>query len=171
MNTPIVKTITSQITIYPDKNEVSAELKVLMLKAQDAMMKSYSPYSKFKVGCAIVLKNGEVFTASNQENASYGLTVCAERNALFAIGSAGKQDQVAKIGVVASAADKFGQVVASEQEELVTPCGACRQVIKEFEDLSGEKIKIFCVTNAERVYEFDGIETLLPFGFGPKNLL
>ncbi len=143
---------------------------ILIKKSQEALKSAYAPYSKFHVGCAIELTDGTIIQASNQENASYGLTVCAERNALFAAGSAGKKDQVRTIAISGSPKDQIGEVVPVEKENIVSPCGACRQVIKEYEDLSGEKIVILFITNADRIYRIEGIESLLPFAFGPNNL-
>lgn len=93
----------------------------LMLKAQEAMKKSYSPYSSFPVGAALLSPQGQVFTGTNVENVSYGLSVCGERNAVFlAVGQGCKS--FVKLALV------------TEAETIVTPCGACLQVLKEFAD-------------------------------------
>ncbi len=163
------QTITNIYTILLP-HELEDQEKILIKKAQEAMKSAYSPYSQFHVGCAIELKDGTIIQASNQENASYGLTVCAERNALFAVGSAGKKDQVRTIAISGSPKDQIGEVVPVERENIVSPCGACRQVIKEYEDLAGQKLVILFITNAQRIYRIEGIEALLPFAFGPNNL-
>ncbi|HAP35808.1 MAG TPA: cytidine deaminase [Bacteroidetes bacterium] len=80
---------------------------------------SYSPYSKFRVGAAVLTDDQVIFSGSNVENASYGLAICAERNAIFQAAHAGKR----KIVAVA---------VSSDEKGFITPCGACRQVISEF---------------------------------------
>lgn len=90
--------------------------------AREAQQNAYAPYSKFRVGAAILLENGEIFTGCNVENASYGLTNCAERSAIFAAVSKLGPAQV-KIRAVA---------VVNEQDVPCSPCGACRQVIAEF---------------------------------------
>lgn len=164
------KTISVSYTLIEDVNDLVNNEKFLVQKASEAMRHSYSPYSKFSVGCAIQLSDGTIIKASNQENASFGLTVCAERNALFAAGSAGKKDQVRTIAITGSPKDKIGQVVPIEQENIISPCGACRQVMKEYEDLSGQKTVIMFLTTAGRVYRMEGVDTLLPFAFGPNNL-
>lgn len=92
----------------------------LMQRAREAAEKAYAPYSKFQVGCALVTQAGGIFTGCNVENASYGLTICAERNAIFhAIASEGPQMRLASLAVIALGHE-------------FPPCGACRQVIAEF---------------------------------------
>lgn len=92
----------------------------LMNRAREAAAKAYAPYSKFQVGCALVTKAGSVFTGCNVENASYGLTICAERNAIFhAVATEGPQMRLASLAVIALGHE-------------FPPCGACRQVIAEF---------------------------------------
>ncbi len=94
---------------------------MLIENARAAMKNAYAPYSDFKVGAAILLKDGRVFTGCNVENASYGLTICAERNAIFAAVAASKR----KPEIVAVA-------VLNHRGVACSPCGACRQVIAEF---------------------------------------
>ncbi len=91
----------------------------LINNAIKAREHSYSPYSKFKVGAALKTKNGKVFTGCNIENSSYGLSICAEREAVFKAISSGEKDL-----------DTI--VVVTDSNKLITPCGACRQVIWEF---------------------------------------
>jgi cytidine deaminase len=106
----------------------------LINNAKSARQLSYSPYSKFKVGAALKTKNGRIFTGCNIENSSYGLSICAEREAVFKAISAGEKD----LDTIA---------VVTDSNKLLTPCGACRQVIWEFSkdmtiivaNLKGEK--------------------------------
>lgn len=93
----------------------------LLKRARAAMKSAYAPYSKFQVGAAVLLHDGRVFTGCNVENASYGLTICAERNAIFAAVAA----SVKKPAIVAVA-------VVNKRGVPCSPCGACRQVIAEF---------------------------------------
>ncbi len=119
--------------------EFSAAI-ALLDEAKAALMRSYSPYSNFKVGAALLTDSGGVFTGTNVENASYGLTICAERNAVAAmISNAG----ASKIVAVA---------VASEHDNPIAPCGACLQVIAEF---AAEN----CVVIAEK----EGQPSIVPF--------
>jgi len=101
----------------------------LIQRAVDAKNTSYSPYSKFRVGASILTDDGEIFAGCNVENASYGLAICAERNAIFQAAFAGKR----KIVAVA---------VTSDERSFLTPCGACRQVISEFANGNAEVILI-----------------------------
>ncbi|OOC42240.1 cytidine deaminase [Thermosipho sp. 1074] len=93
----------------------------LITLAKDAMKRAYAPYSNFKVGAALLTKTGKVFTGSNVENASYGLTCCAERIAIFKAVSEGEKEF-----------DTL--VVVGDTEDPISPCGACRQVMAEFGD-------------------------------------
>lgn len=95
----------------------------LILKAIEAAKNSYSPYSKFKVGAALLTNDNEIFLGCNIENSSFSLTNCAERTAIFKAISEGKKDFKA-IAIMGSATDTFN--------EYCTPCGACRQVLAEF---------------------------------------
>lgn len=89
-------------------------------QAKAAATKAHAPYSKFQVGCALVTSSGELFTGCNVENASYGLTICAERNAIFhAVAEEGPGVKIATLAVIALGHE-------------FPPCGACRQVIAEF---------------------------------------
>ena len=95
------------------------ETSKLLELARQAAEASYSPYSDFRVGAALLCKDGEVFTGTNVENRSYGLTNCAERSAIFSAVSAGKRE--------------FRAIAVStpDSEQAVAPCGACRQVLRE----------------------------------------
>ena len=97
-------------------------LKKLLMAAQAARRQAYAPYSKFRVGAALLLADGKIVTGCNVENASYGLTICAERVAVTKALSAG-QRKFQALAIVAPCA-------------LPTPCGACRQVLAEFGDLT-----------------------------------
>ena len=93
----------------------------LLRKARAAMKSAYAPYSNFHVGAAILLKDGRIFTGCNVENASFGLTICAERNAIFAaVAASRKKPEIAAVAVV------------NQRQVPCSPCGACRQVIAEF---------------------------------------
>lgn len=101
---------------------VSEQKNHLLDLARESQQKAYAPYSKFRVGAALLLENGEIFTGCNVENASYGLTNCAERSAIFAA--------VSKLG---GANVKIrAMAVVNDHDAPCSPCGACRQVIAEF---------------------------------------
>jgi cytidine deaminase len=119
----------------------------LISAAKDAREGAYCPYSKFKVGAAVLTGKGNIFTGCNIENASYGLTVCAERVAIFKAVSAGERN-IKAIAIVLEAPD-FG-----------APCGACRQVIYEF----GKDADVIMAT-VNGKYEIKKIKDLLPYAF------
>lgn len=121
--------------------------------AKSAFDKAYAPYSRFHVGAALVTKEGEFYKGCNVENASYGLTVCAERNCISA-------------AVVDGAKDVECLVVYTEQEQLTPPCGACRQVIAEFLTEEGQVISVNHL-NQSMAWN---LEQLLPAAFTPKML-
>jgi len=100
----------------------------LLAMAEDIKKNSYSPYSKFRVGAAVLAKSGKVFTGVNIENASFGATVCAERTAVFKAVSEGERE----IAAVA---------ISSDSDEYTFPCGICRQVLIEFGD---DDTKVIC---------------------------
>jgi len=157
----------TEYKVYDDVNELDGFEKELVLKSREATKLSYSPYSRFKVGAAVGLEGGEIVCGANHENASYGMTVCAERTTLQGISNAGKSKSVRYIAVTGRA-----EVVPEDAvlNDILTPCGACRQVIREFEDLNKVKFVLLCSAWNGKVYRFEGIESLLPFGFGPKDL-
>ncbi len=120
--------------------------------AREAAKKSYSPYSLFPVGAAILTESGKVFTGTNVENASYGLCNCAERTAIFSAVAAGER--------VLSCV-----VVYTPTRQPTSPCGACRQVINEF----GPKIPVVSICDGEERLATT-LDALLPKAFGPHNL-
>lgn len=155
--------LTLRIEVFAGSEALPADEQELVAAAREAMSTSHSPYSHFTVGAAVRLRDGTIVTGSNQENASYGLTMCAERSALFAVGSQGRKGDVTKIAIIGTGAD-------FETTEPVSPCGGCRQVIKEYEDLSGKPLVIIMSGSKGRVYRVEGIEGLLPLSFGPRDM-
>ena len=125
--------------------------------AEAAMKNAYCLYSNFRVGAAVLSEEGEIFAGCNVENASYGLTICAERNAIFQAVAAGKLSKDQKLKAVA---------IVTQAEELTAPCGACRQVIYEFCEEADADIFIFGTKGAESFK----LSALLPHAFGPKDL-
>lgn len=120
---------------------------------------SYTPYSNFKVGAALLAKNGEIFTGCNIENASYTPTNCAERTAFFKAVSEG----VREFREICIVGGKDGKLT-----EYTAPCGVCRQVMMEFCD--PKTFQIILAVDKER-YEIYTLEELMPLGFGPLNLV
>src|SRR6266513_1070535 len=125
-------------------------------KAEAAMKNAYCLYSNFRVGAA-VLVDDKIFAGCNVENASYGLPICAERNAIFQAVAKGELSRDRKLKAV---------VVVTPQEKLTPPCGACRQVIYEFCEEADADIFIF---GGNKTGSFK-LSALLPEAFGPKDL-
>ncbi len=135
------------------------ELKNLMIIAMEARNYAYCPYSNYSVGAALLCADGRIVTGSNIENASYGVSNCAERTAFFKAVSEGEKDFVA----IAISGGSGGE----DSDSYAYPCGVCRQVMREFCD--EEKFKILVVKN-EKEYEEYLLKDLLPKSFGPDNL-
>jgi cytidine deaminase len=122
----------------------------LIAKAMEAREKAHVPYSHFAVGAALLGKSGRVYTGCNVENASYGLSICAERAAVFKAVSEGERDF---------------EAIAVVTENGVTPCGACRQVLMEF----GEDMQVIVADGAGE-YRVFTLQELLPEAFTPEHL-
>ena len=132
------------------------DCKSLMVQAQKARENSYSPYSHFRVGAALLTKSGRVFTGCNVENAAYSATNCAERTAIFKAVSEGERDFEA----IAIVGGREG-----ETSEFCAPCGVCRQVMAEF---CQKNFKI--ILGNEQKFEVFTLDALLPFSFTEKDL-
>lgn len=149
-----------QYTMHYDEcamSELSSEEQLLLQAAMDATTQSYSPYSHFRVGAAVLLCNGQIITGSNQENSAFPVTLCAERVALF---SACHQYSDAPVSAIALAAqDANGFTVRP-----VTPCGSCRQVLAEVEQRSHRPITIL-MYGASGIWKTVGVVNLLPLAF------
>jgi len=129
------------------------EHKKLISEAEKARKRAYTPYSKFKVGAAVLSVDGRIFTGCNIENASFGLTVCAERVAIFK--------------AISEGSTKFEAIaVVGDTDKPCSPCGACRQVISEF----NEDIPLI-MANLKGDVKIKKIKELLPEAFGKNDLL
>ena len=127
----------------------------LVEKAIEARKLSYSPYSNFAVGAALLCKDGRVFLGANVENSSYPLCMCAERNALYNAMMDGYKKE-----------DFLALAIAADTEEACSPCGACRQVISELFPRDG---KIY-LSNLKGDFKETNIDELLPFAFSKEDL-
>jgi len=119
----------------------------LIEAAKKAASRAYAPYSRFRVGAALLTKSGKVFAGCNVENASYGLTICAERSAIFSAIAAGEREFVR-------------MVIFTPTEPLTGPCGACRQVMAEF----APNLRVILVNRSGRTRTY-GLSKLLPERF------
>lgn len=151
------KEIKIAYTEYASLEELSAEDRVLAEAAIEAVGSAYAPYSNFHVGAAVRFNDGEIVKGSNQENAAYPSGICAERTALF-YASASRPG--APMNAIAIAAAQNGELIP----EPVTPCGACRQVMIQYQLKSGNQMEVMLI-GSNRIWKFASVDSLLPFIF------
>ncbi|TVQ08365.1 MAG: cytidine deaminase [Bacteroidetes bacterium] len=152
-----------QILEIEDLGELSPEEQKLIEYSRNMTDNAYAPYSGFFVGAAILLENGEIIKGSNQENAAYPSGLCAERVAIF---SASANYPGVKIKTIAVSARSDKHLV----DYPVSPCGACRQVLVEYEFNQKESIKLLLSGISGKVYLIDKVRDLLPFSFTAEDL-
>ncbi len=158
-----MKDITLTSVIHVCKMSELAESKQQLLKlAIDASEKAYAPYSKFKVGAAVLLKNGVKVTGSNQENAAYPSGLCAERTAVFSANAQYPDQPIVALAIAARNAKGLLNLP-------ITPCGACRQVVLEAEHRFKHPIRIL-LFGQENIYIVDSINDLLPLQFVSESM-
>lgn len=144
-------------------DHLDSESKYLIHKAKEAANHAYAPYSKFYVGAALILDDGTVITGANQENASYPLCMCAERVALYTASATHPDQRIMKMAVVAH---------KKNHKELVpaTSCGACRQVMLEFEERQAKPIKVVMLAAPDSWVECSSVMALMPLAFDRNSL-
>lgn len=157
------KKIGFELLIFEDETELSQNERKLLRNAMEAKENAYAPYSKFKVGAAVLLENGQVVIGNNQENASYPSGLCAERVAVFQAGA--KYPGVAITSIAISAS-------SSQQEEAVpaAPCGNCRQSIIEYEQKQKSPISIILGSEKGPIYKCISMADILPLAFNSSFL-
>jgi cytidine deaminase len=143
--------------------DLDSESKYLVHKAKEATLHSYAPYSKFHVGAALMLDDGTIVTGANQENASYPLCMCAERIALYNAATLHPNRAITKLAVVAH---------KKNHKELTpaTSCGACAQVMLEFEVRQKKTFEVIMLGPDEQWIKCGSVSDLLPFGFTKDSL-
>jgi cytidine deaminase len=151
-------------TRYDNLDELDAADRSLCEQSVTALKTSYSPYSKFKVGTAVLLQSGEIVLGSNQENVAYPSGLCAERVALFSIGVT-KPDAVIIRMAITAQTDLF------EITRPVTSCGGCLQVMAEVEQKQGAEIEVLFYCIGGEILKVKGVQSLLPFVFVEDRLL
>jgi cytidine deaminase len=155
--------IETHFSEFENLNELSIEDQNLMLQAVNIRKKAYAPYSKFRVGAALLLENGEVILGSNQENAAYPSGLCAERVAIFHAGANYPDVKILKIAITATSDFKSNTTP-------IPPCGSCRQSIAEYEFNQDAPIEILFMGEKGMIYKSKSIKNLLPLAFD-KNFL
>lgn len=150
----------SSISNAEDLNEIEKKLYENALQARN---KAYAPYSKFFVGCALLLDNGEIIQGSNQENAAFPSGLCAERTAIFWVGANFPNVKIKKLFVVGSPENGVSKVA-------IPPCGGCRQSILEYETKQDENIEIYFSSIEGEIIKLNSMRDLLPFSFDASYL-
>lgn len=148
---------------YQDVSELPAEYQNLVDAAKESVKNAYAPYSQFNVGAAILLENGVVVKGNNQENAAYPSGLCAERTAIFA--ASANYPEVKFIAVAITA-----QTNAFKLDKPITPCGACRQVLLEYENKQKAPLKVILTGVSGKVWLIASVRDLLPLSFGTEQL-
>lgn len=148
---------------YASLEELEQADQQLCQEAVKALATSHSPYSKFRVGAAVRLKSGKILHASNQENVAYPSGLCAERVALFHWGANHADDPIETMAITADT-DEF------QLTKPVTSCGACLQVLAEYEKKQGAAIKMLLYCQQGPIWEATGVESFLPFLFFEDRL-
>lgn len=154
---------TSQLTVFETFQELPHNIQQLISKAVEVRKKAYAPYSKFRVGAAVLLDNGEITLGSNQENAAYPSGLCAERVAIFQAGTIYPEATILKIAITATSDN-------NKTTTPVPPCGSCRQAIAEYEMKQSTPIEIYFMGESGEIYKSNSLKNLLPFMFEKKLL-
>lgn len=153
------KEIKIHFELFKSIDELNQCEQDLFEKAESAMLNAYAPYSKFKVGAACLLTNGEVVLGNNQENIAYPSGLCAERVAIFSANANFPKENIEKIVIVAQ-----GDLV--DQSSLLSPCGSCRQVMSEVKLKQKSDFDILLRNFDGSIMKFRRVEDILPFSFG-----
>jgi len=155
--------IESTLYVFESIKETPEDVQKLMGNAAEARLEAYAPYSKFSVGVALLLDNGEVIIGSNQENASYPSGLCAERTAIYYKGAKYPKAKILRMAIIAG----------SQKNPTTTPippCGACRQAIAEYEVNQEFPIEIYFMGASGKVVKSDSLSNLLPLVFDKSVL-
>jgi len=152
------ETISVEFIRHSNPTTLTHSDRSLIALAKEQLDIAYAPYSQFYVGAALELSNGERITGCNQENASYPLCTCGEHNALVSAGNGYPNEKIVTLAIVA----KNPKLAVSKP---VTPCGACRQIIAEFEMRQQAPIRLLLNGESGDIYEFESIKGLLPLSF------
>lgn len=142
---------------FSSPEEMSSADQKLVRAAMEAQKSSYAPYSHFNVGAAVRLEDGTIIKGSNQENAASPSGLCAERTAMFAAGA--NYPGVPMVSIAIVGGPSLGLCA-----NPATPCGACRQVMAEYQKIGGKPMSVILV-GADKIWKFDRVDDVLPFIF------
>lgn len=155
--------ISTRFSVFESVEQLPNDIQNLMAEAIAIRKNAYAPYSKFRVGAALLLDNGKIVLGSNQENAAYPSGLCAERVAVFQAGAVYPDSKILKMAITA-ASD------TNQTTSPIPPCGSCRQSIAEYEIKQEAPIEIYFMGEIGVIYKSDSLKNLLPFMFD-KNFL
>ena len=150
--------IESTFEIYDSIKELESSAQALLQKAAEARKKAYAPYSKFLVGAALELENGELISGSNQENASYPSGLCAERTAVYYAGAEFPNQKILRMAIVAGSS-------ITPTTKPIPPCGACRQALSEYEVKQNTPMKLYFMGTSGQIAASKSVENILPWIF------
>lgn len=153
---------TLQYRVYEGSDLLGKDDRRLFEEARKALLSSYSPYSGFPVGAALLLDDGSIVQASNQENAAYPSSICAERVAAWKAASERPDREFVALALT---------VERKSHTKPVSPCGGCRQVLSEYEERSSNPIRVLFPGGDGRIIEVERVRDLLPFPFEPASLI
>ena len=153
----------TQLFVYETFDELPIDIQSLMNQAVEIRKKAYAPYSRFRVGAALLLDNGKVVLGSNQENAAYPSGLCAERVAIFYAGANYPETKILKMAISATSD-------LTSNTTPIPPCGSCRQSIAEYEFKQELNIEMYFMGEMGEIYKSNSLKNLLPFTFD-KNFL
>ncbi len=156
-------TVETKIGFYDTVEDLSIEDQKLLEQAHLAIGKSHSPYSGFSVGASVILRNGEVLSGANQENAAYPMCLCAEMVVLSTVSSRYPGEEIKAMAITIRSKKRV-------VDTPVSPCGACRQTLLEFENRQEGKIRILLQGEIGPVYEVQSVKQLLPLSFDDSLL-
>jgi cytidine deaminase len=156
--------IQSTLYVYDSINETPEDIQNLMSHPANARNVAYAPYSKFTVGAALLLDNGEIVFGSNQENASYPSGLCAVRTAIYYKGAKYPDAKILKMAIIA------GSKTHKKTNSPIPPCGACRQSIAEYEVNQKSPIEIYFMGEEGKVMKSNSLSNLLPLVFDKSEL-
>ena len=160
----MIQHLSFEYEVYTSSDQLSKEDAFLLQQARSITAQSYAPYSKFHVGAAALLTNGEIITGTNQENASYPVAICAERVLLSALSSRFPGAAVTTMAI------SFHNHNNNKSRHPISPCGMCRQALVEHQFHFGQTIRLILSGQEGEVYLIKDASSLLPLGFTAEDM-
>jgi cytidine deaminase len=160
----MIQHLSFEYEVYTSSDQLSKEDAFLLQQARIITAQSYAPYSKFHVGAAALLTNGEIITGTNQENASYPVAICAERVLLSALSSRFPGAAVTTMAI------SFHNHKNNKSRHPISPCGMCRQALVEHQFHFGQTIRLILSGQEGEVYLIKDASSLLPLGFSADDM-